>query len=109
MLRVSSKMECRFESRPTRKNKMLMSNVKSNAKMLSKSALWETVFGGNPVAVRQFVFRAGIKTVGHGPTFDRCVVGYGENEQQARSNAEAVLYGKLGHNGYHLGEQIPMI
>lgn len=105
MFRVSSKIECGFESRPTRKNKMLM----SNAKMLSQSALWETVFGGNPAAVRPFVFRAGIKTVGHGPVFDRCVVGYGENEQQARANAEAVLYGKLGHNGYHLGEQIPMI
>lgn len=88
---------------------MLMSNAKSNAKMLSKSALWETVFGGNPVAVRPFVFRAGIKTVGHGPTFDRCVVGYGENEQQARSNAEAVLYGRLGHNGYHLGDLIPIV
>lgn len=80
----------------------------SNATMLSKSALWETVFGGT-VEVRPFVFRAGIKNVGHGPTFDRCVVGYGENEQQARANAEAVLYGRLGHNGYHLGEQIPMI
>lgn len=86
-----------------------MSNAKSNAKMLSKSALWETVFGGNPVAVRPFVFRAGIKTVGHGPTFDRCVVGYGENEQQARANAEAVLYGRFGHNGYHLGDLIPIV
>ena len=74
----------------------------SNAKMLSKSALWETVFGGT-VEVRPFVFRAGIKNVGHGPTFDRCVVGYGENELEARSN------GKLGHNGYHLGDIIPMI
>lgn len=81
----------------------------SNAKMLSKSALWETVFGGNPVAVRPFVFRAGIKTVGHGPTFDRCVVGYGENEQQARASAEAILYSKFGRNGYALGDPIPMI
>ncbi len=80
----------------------------SNATILSKSALWETIFGGTK-AVRQFVFRAGIKTVGHGPTFDRCVVGYGENEQQARANAEAVLYGRFGHNGYHLGDPIPMI
>ena len=81
----------------------------SNAKMLSISALWETVFGGNPVEVRPFVFQAGIKTVGHGPTFDRCVVGYGENEQQARAHAEAVLYSRLGHNGYCLGDQIPMV
>ena len=101
-------MVCGFESRPTRKNKMLMSN-KSNAKILSKSALWETVFGGNPVEVRPFVFRAGIKTVGHGPTFDKCVVGYGQNEQQARANAEAILYSKFGHNGYHLGDLIPTI
>lgn len=49
------------------------------------------------------------QTVGHGPTFDRCVVGYGENEQQARANAEAVLYGRFGHNGYHLGDLIPTI
>lgn len=87
---------------------MLMSN-KSNAKILSKSALWETVFGGNPVEVRPFVFRAGIKTVWHGPTFDKCVVGYGQNEQQARANAEAILYSKFGHNGYHLGDLIPTI
>ena len=80
----------------------------SNATILSKSALWETIFGGTK-AVRQFVFRAGIKTVGHGPTFDRCVVGYGENEQQARANAEAILYSKFGRNGYYLGDLIPMI
>ena len=67
----------------------------SNAKMLSKSALWETVFGGNPVAIRPFIFRAGIKTVGHGPTFDRCVVVYGENEQQARASAGLAAGGAL--------------
>lgn len=85
---------------------MLMS---SNGKVLSNSDLWKIVFGGIPAVVRPFVFQAGIKTVGHGPVFDRCVVGYGENEQQARSNAEAVLYGKLGHNGYHLGDIIPTL
>ena len=81
----------------------------SNATILSKSALWEPVFGGKPVAVRPFVFRAGIKNVGHGTTFDKCVVGYGQNEQQARANAEAILYSKFGHNGYHLGDLIPTI
>lgn len=64
---------------------------------------------GNTVEVIPFVFRAGIKTVGHGPTFDRCVVGYGKNELEARANAEAILFGKCGRNGYHLGDLIPMI
>jgi len=81
----------------------------SNATILSKSALWETVFGGGTVEVRPFVFRAGIKTVGHGQTFDRCVVGYGANEQEARANAEAGLYGRFGNSGYHLGDLIPTI
>lgn len=82
----------------------------SNAKMLSRSALWETVFGAHLPNLRPFVFYAGTQLdADRKPIYDQCVIGHGETEQQARANAEAILYGRLGHNGYHLGEKIPVI
>ena len=82
----------------------------SNAKMLSHSALWQEAFGVSPSPVRPFVFYAGTRVdADRKPIYDQCVIGYGETEQQARSNAEAILYGKVGHNGYHIGELIPVL
>lgn len=82
----------------------------SNAKMLSRSALWQTAFGVELIPYRQFVFYAGTQVdADRKPIYDQCVIGHGETEQQARANAEAILLGRLGHNGYHLGEKIPVI
>ncbi len=82
----------------------------SNAKMLSHSALWQEAFGVSPSPVRPFVFYAGTRVdADRQPIYDQCVIGYGETEQQARSNAATVLYGKLGFGGFHIGEKIPVI
>ena len=82
----------------------------SNAKMLSHSALWQEAFGVSPSPVRPFVFYAGTRVdADRKPIYDQCIIGYGVTEQQARSNAEAILYGKVGHTGYHIGEKIPVI
>ena len=86
-----------------------MSNP-SNAKILSHSALWQEAFGVSPSPVRPFVFYAGTRVdADRKPIYDQCIIGYGVNEAQARSSAEAILYGKVGHNGYHIGEKIPVI
>lgn len=86
-----------------------MSNT-STAKILSRSQLYEAVFGAHLPNLRPFVFYAGTRVdADRKPIYDQCVIGHGETEQQARANAEAILYGKLGHNGYHLGELIPLV
>ena len=91
------------------KTKCTMSNP-SNAKMLSRSILWQEAFGVSPSPVRPFVFYAGTRVdADRKPIYDQCAIGYGVNEAQARSNAAAVLYGKLAHAGYHIGEIIPLI
>lgn len=78
--------------------------------MLSKSAFWATVFGQNLPQVHPFVFFYGkALDADRKPIFDRCVIGYGATEMQARANAEAQLYGICGHGGYHLGDVIPMV
>ena len=77
----------------------------STAKILSRSQLWEVMFGEQPRQVSPFAFWWGMVP----GNFDKCVIVYAETEAHARGLAEMKLQGIVGHNGFVLGEKIDVV
>lgn len=73
--------------------------------MLSRSQLWETIFGEQPRTVYPFVFRWQSKP----GEPDKFVLVHGETEAHARGLAEMKLQGIVGHSGFVLGEKINVV